>query len=258
MACQVFCWLERTIGLDITGESDFQKQKTALSTKKGDESKLTSPPKKRSEAATSNPSVDIMSPRKSRSCQRLSTKPAEALTIEPPSLYFPTPLDRFIHNTLTLTNVSAAFVIYKVKGSAADHYVVKHRQGVIGPHENREVRITLKPTDADPRKLHHKFLVQFRALSLDEVSAFLASGDFQALWQHGASALEGRKIRCHFVSELPKGFVTRYVVDGDDASPRGPPPPLSDDEDLGVAQPELPTPTVLQRRRNTYTFSGLD
>lgn len=60
--------------------------------------------------------------------------------------------------------------------------------------------------------------------------------DFQAMIQDWA-CLPQRP-------QLPKGFVTRYVVDGDDASPRGPPPPLSDDEDLGVAQPELPIPAT--------------
>eukprot|EP00668_Euglena_longa_P041107 GGOE01054091.1.p1 GENE.GGOE01054091.1~~GGOE01054091.1.p1 ORF type:complete len:183 (+),score=39.51 GGOE01054091.1:281-829(+) len=182
------------------------------------------------------------------------------MTIEPSTLYFPTPLDRFIHNTLTLTNVSADFVIYKVKGSAAARYSVKNRQGVIGPNERRDVRITLKPTNIPPRKLRDKFLIQFRALSLDEVSAFLSAGDFQALWQHGASALEGKKIQCLFLSELPSDFFARVVSSGeDDVSPRcGVLPALSDEEEGGRVEPERPISSALQRRRNTYTYGTLD
>jgi len=73
--------------------------------------------------------------------------------------------------TLTLTNISAGNVAYKVKTTAPKSYLVRPSSGLLRPKESKEIQIILQPQAEGGATSTHRFLVQAVAVTgPDEVS----------------------------------------------------------------------------------------
>jgi hypothetical protein len=299
MACTVFGWLQRTIGVDITGESEFLTNLAVAAMEENDPAqppttstttittttssssssvaaalpRVPVPPAllKRSSpqrvliadptitpprAAARHSRVEVFSPRRRPPLLEPPDTKNQLLRVEPPALYFPPPLDRFINTTLTLSNASPHFVMFKLKATTPTRYAVKIRQGVLGPQERMDIRITLCPVAPDVRKIRDKFLVQCRALVAHEVAAYQSSGDLQALWRNekGADVIR-TKIPCKFTTRLPPDFYIEAAGDdsddGDDGLAGVVCEAADEDPEAGDVDPAPPL-GLLQKRRHTY------
>eukprot|EP00906_Rhabdomonas_costata_P006314 RCo009262 len=81
-------------------------------------------------------------------------------------LFFPPPLNRIISNMITLRNVSATVVTFKIKTTSPTSYVVKPRMGVLQPSEEAKVRITLRAQpEPEAARAKDRFQVEVRPLS---------------------------------------------------------------------------------------------
>lgn len=83
---------------------------------------------------------------------------------------------------LTIRNVTAAPVAFKVKTTAPQRYMVKPTQDVLGAHESKEcvvvmTRLTEMPDVSNPKKLKDKFRVQSVAVPAS------ADVDLTAMWK---------------------------------------------------------------------------
>eukprot|EP01065_Artemidia_motanka_P039287 TRINITY_DN4815_c0_g3_i1.p1 TRINITY_DN4815_c0_g3~~TRINITY_DN4815_c0_g3_i1.p1 ORF type:complete len:257 (+),score=54.46 TRINITY_DN4815_c0_g3_i1:61-831(+) len=91
-------------------------------------------------------------------------------TVQPGELYFPPPLTRPIENNIAVINQTGHPLIFKLKTTKPERYIVKPRMGFLAPNGQQAVQIQFrpprKPPDAplDPATLDDCFRVDVRAL----------------------------------------------------------------------------------------------
>lgn len=121
------------------------------------------------------------------------------LSINPENhLTFRGPFSEVVTSVLTLTNVTAEKVCFKVKTTAPRRYCVRPNSGMIGGGETVEVSIMLQPFQYDPNeKNNHKFMVQ--SMVLDPAKESLPLED---IWKNAEpGSVVDKKLKCQF--ELP-------------------------------------------------------
>lgn len=215
MALQALGWLQRTIGLDITGESEFEDHRRTVLHKKGDTVDFP--------AAPPTPGLVPSAAAPAAQHRRTSEPPLHRrraadrpLLVAPRTLYFPPPLDRFILNTVRVTNRSEGYLQFKVKATAPQRYAVKPRQGLLPPRGHTGVEIILRPSAEDPRDLRDRFMIQYRPLTPSDVARHQATGDLTPPWP-GKRETTWVKVRCYFTAQLPPNVVIqRLSPSGDD------------------------------------------
>eukprot|EP00667_Euglena_gracilis_P019279 EG_transcript_20627 len=277
MAFQALGWLQRTIGIDITGEAEFQENRTTALHKKEDEPTPETPAEPPPPKSTPRPptlSVEVPKggaeePRPAahrsggerRHRSRKHVAGDKTLGVTPTKFYFPLPLDKYIMNALSAVNNSDGFVQFKVKATAPARYAVKPRQGVLGPREQLEIHVTLRPTKDDPEEMKDKFLIQYRLMTSEEVTDYQSTGDLQAVWQ-GKKDIMGTKIRCKFTSQLPPNFVVKSVAgtqEEEEEEEDGPPQAFQDeeeDEEDGDILQDRPMSALTPHLRHTHRLAS--
>ena len=95
----------------------------------------------------------------------------QILQIEPSDeVLFEGPFTGVVSRTLILKNPSSENVFFKIKTNAVNRYCVKPIHGIVNPHEEASISISLQPFDHNPEEdLKHKFLVQSVIVSNGEV-----------------------------------------------------------------------------------------
>lgn len=121
------------------------------------------------------------------------------LSINPENhLTFRGPFNEVVTSVLTLTNITANKVCFKVKTTAPRRYCVRPNSGLIDGGGTVEVSIMLQPFQYDPNERNnHKFMVQSMVLAADKESESL-----EDIWK-GAEpgSVVDKKLKCQF--ELP-------------------------------------------------------
>eukprot|EP01004_Peranema_trichophorum_P004499 NODE_3418_length_1356_cov_7.917275_g2980_i0.p1 GENE.NODE_3418_length_1356_cov_7.917275_g2980_i0~~NODE_3418_length_1356_cov_7.917275_g2980_i0.p1 ORF type:complete len:268 (+),score=49.05 NODE_3418_length_1356_cov_7.917275_g2980_i0:66-869(+) len=229
MAFRALGWIQTRLGVDITGEAEFEANHRKMLEKKQDQT----------ESIIDENDKPKMPDREIRDVHKVAERLVEEATqgskkkkslgsadklisITPTKLYFPTPLDKFIMNTLSTQNLTENYIAYKIKATAPARYAVKPRQGVLASKEHVDIHITLRPTKDDPAELRDKFLIEARVMASDEVDFYNRTSDIQTLWRAKREGTVGIKIRCRFTSQLPPNFIVKSVVE-----------PSIDDDDVG-------------------------
>merc|ERR1719450_1727435 len=99
---------------------------------------------------------------------------------------------------MKLKNPSDKKVCFKIKTTAPKRYCVKPNSGVVDPHKETSIAVSLQPLDYDPtEKNKHKFMVQ---------SMFAPDGEINqdTLWKEvDQNELMDSKLRCVFA--MPAG-----------------------------------------------------
>jgi uncharacterized small protein (DUF1192 family) len=207
--------LQSCIGMDITGEAEFQlhqwreEEGRRLEAEEHEiEDRIAA---LQLEIQDLLASADDCKGRKGKERRRSGAQ--SLVSVAPSKLYFPLPLDKFILNTLTARNVTDSVIAFKMKATAPARYAVKPRHGVLGPREHVDFHITLRPTAEDPATLRDKFLIESRMLTPREIELHNRFGDASRLWLSDPCDAVGVKIRCKFTADLPARFVVKSVVD---------------------------------------------
>jgi len=122
------------------------------------------------------------------------SKKEQVLIIDPPNeLTFTGPFTVAVHSYMKLKNPSDKKVCFKIKTTAPKKYCVKPNSGVVDPHDEVAIAVSLQPFDFDPNeKNKHKFMVQ---------SMFAPDGDINqdTLWKEvDQNELMDSKLRCVF------------------------------------------------------------
>lgn len=86
----------------------------------------------------------------------------ELLRIEPVDLQFPFELKKQISSSLNLTNISDNHVAFKVKTTNPKKYCVRPNTGIVSPHSNCQVIVTMQAQKEAPTDMQckDKFLLQ--------------------------------------------------------------------------------------------------
>jgi len=122
------------------------------------------------------------------------SKKEQVLIIDPPNeLTFTGPFTVAVHSYMKLKNPSDKKVCFKIKTTAPKKYCVKPNSGVIDPHVEVRIAVSLQPFDFDPNeKNKHKFMVQ---------SMFAPDGEIDQdnIWKDvDQNELMDSKLRCVF------------------------------------------------------------
>jgi len=129
-------------------------------------------------------------------------KKDQVLVIEPPNeLTFTGPFTVAVSSYMKLKNPSDKKVCFKIKTTAPKRYCVKPNSGVVDPHKETSIAVSLQPFDYDPtEKNKHKFMVQ---------SMFAPDGEINqdTLWKEvDQNELMDSKLRCVFAMPEENNF----------------------------------------------------
>jgi len=130
------------------------------------------------------------------------SKKDQVLVIEPPNeLTFTGPFTAAVSSYMKLKNPSDKKVCFKIKTTAPKRYCVKPNSGVVDPHKETAIAVSLQPFDYDPtEKNKHKFMVQ---------SMFAPDGEINqdTLWKEvDQNELMDSKLRCVFAMPEENNF----------------------------------------------------
>jgi len=163
MSTQLFDWVHRKLGVDVTGQAEYEHVQRVDWLKKELENKEHFAVTRLQELKVEL--TQLMSI-KSQSQKNYKGKDHcrcnDAVVITSDKLYFPLPLDKYIMNTVIARNLSETPVTFKMKATDPSRYAVKPRHGVIPEYSLVEITVTLRPTTQDPAMLHDKFLLECR------------------------------------------------------------------------------------------------
>jgi hypothetical protein len=155
-------------------------------------------------------------------------KKSQVLQIEPPGeLTFTGPFSQAVSSYMKLRNPSDRKVCFKIKTTAPKRYCVKPNSGVLDPHSEVQIAVSLQPFDYDPlEKNKHKFMVQ---------SVFAPEGEINqdTLWKDvSQDEVMDSKLKCVFA--MPANQDQNNVQDQD----------LKLEPPAMVQQPSSPTPVA--------------
>jgi len=123
------------------------------------------------------------------------TKKEQILLIEPPiELSFQGPFVTAVTSSMKLKNPSDSKVCFKIKTTAPKKYCVKPNSGVVDPHSEVQIAVSLQPFEYDPaEKNKHKFMVQSMLAPDGEI-------DQDKLWKEAdSSEMMDSKLKCVFL-----------------------------------------------------------
>eukprot|EP00668_Euglena_longa_P035166 GGOE01045167.1.p1 GENE.GGOE01045167.1~~GGOE01045167.1.p1 ORF type:complete len:311 (+),score=66.94 GGOE01045167.1:92-934(+) len=219
IAVTVVTFLQHALGLDVSGEAEFcwnrridtERQKVQAEQRRVEE-RIAELEDQLAQLTEIRPKATSKKPRS----KELRGVGNELLLVAPGTLYFPLPLDKFILNTLTASNLSDHHLLFKLKATAPTRYAVRPRQGVLRPRESLELNVTLRPTEDDPDQLRDKFLIEARTLAEEEVDALSNVEDVTIFVAEllTRSPFDCRvKLRCVFPKQLPDRLVAKSLGD---------------------------------------------
>lgn len=170
------------------------------------------------------------------------------LRLEPPNAYFPPPHHtRSIRNTLTLSNVSDASYVFKVRGVRGEAYIVKPTIFVIPPTSAVRLQLTLKKTDMVLNDTITKDRFRITCKMLTNPAAVALSGgsspDYRAIWDSHEAAPTAAEIdvKCYFGMDVPRGVMLTYMAeDNADVSSTAPTMPPGSSPVAGGVPPLAP------------------
>lgn len=143
------------------------------------------------------------------------------LQLSQDGLYFPVPTAANVENLVELRNIEDSVIIFKIKTSNPDRYIVRPKAAVLHPRASTKVRFILLASHAPTAvetPLRDRFSIESRFTTTDD-----PVDDAVACWarKSGAIPVAGKQqITCRFVApgaELPDGIKT-YMDKGRAAS----------------------------------------
>jgi hypothetical protein len=150
-----------------------------------------------SQSAAGRPPVAPSSP--------AAAKDVPKITVSQNALFFPTPIESNVENSVDFTNTEDALVLFKVKTSDVNRYVVRPKVGIIQPRSSATIRFVLLSEhlpSVDAAK-NDRFSVHVRFAKKGE-----KLNDPAACWAADKSADARLNFSCKFMtkSELPTGM----------------------------------------------------
>lgn len=144
---------------------------------------------------------------------------SSVLLVEPTTVYFPPPhQNRAIRNTINLSNASDGFVVFKVRSSNPERFVVKPTAGFATPSSITRLFITLKKTTEDlaaqPKKDRFRITakkVKGTPSSKDEARKVFDASDVVVL---------DTDMWCSYDTNVPSNAVLQFLT-GEEASEVG-------------------------------------
>jgi hypothetical protein len=142
---------------------------------------------------------------------------SSVLLVEPTTVYFPPPhQNRAIRNTINLSNASNEFVVFKVRSSNPERFVVKPTAGFATPSSITRLFITLKKNNEDLSLKKDRFRITAKKVkgtpsSKDEARKVFDASDVVVL---------DTDMWCSYDTNVPSNAILQFLT-GDEASEIG-------------------------------------
>ncbi|KAL0485362.1 vesicle-associated protein [Acrasis kona] len=140
---------------------------------------------------------------------KIYRRQTDIFSISPTDLYFPPPLNRPITCVVRITNKTDKYAIFKLKTNSPKRYLVKPKQGVLGPNAQEKVEVILQqkgldeiPTSSD------KFRVE--GVVLNYVNEGLLEMVEEMFKKVDAKTIVMQKLQCFFENPPTNMKITQY------------------------------------------------
>lgn len=138
---------------------------------------------------------------------------SSVVLVEPTTAYFPPPhRTRSIRNTINVSSTSEALLVFKVRSSNPERFIVKPTAGFIAPTSVSRLYVTLKRTDDDLSSVQKKD--RFR-VTVKRVSAAVnaSKDDAKKTWEDATDVVLETDIWCHYGSDVPANVALTFLAD---------------------------------------------
>lgn len=136
--------------------------------------------------------------------------------LDPSTAFFPPPHhNRSIRSSHNLSNTSDGFLIFKVRSSNPERFVVKPTVGFISPKSVTRLQFTLKKTsDSLAEVKKDRFRIAVKKVSADKNIQPL-SDDARKVWDQcdGSETVLDADVWCNYGSEVPANATLTYITD---------------------------------------------
>mmetsp|Transcript_66007 Transcript_66007/g.76678 ORF Transcript_66007/g.76678 Transcript_66007/m.76678 type:complete len:402 (+) Transcript_66007:109-1314(+) len=135
--------------------------------------------------------------------------------VQPAGAYFPPPHNtRGVRNTLFLTNTGTETLVFKVRSSNPERFVVKPTAGFIGPTSAARIIVTLKRTDTDLSGCtKDRFRISVKAAAKMEGHP-ANRNDAKHIWESlkDSPMLSESDIMCSYGADVPANATVTFVA----------------------------------------------
>lgn len=154
-----------------------------------------------------------------------TTTTSSVLLVEPTAVYFPPPHStRSIRNTINLSNASDRFVVFKVRSSNPERFVVKPTTGFATPSSITRLFVTLKRTSEDLAAQGKKD--RFRITAKKVRGSVSSKDEPRKVFDASEEVVLDMDMFCSYAAEVPANAVLQFFS-GDDASEVGAATPVA-------------------------------